>query len=153
MQVANVMDRRFQYVSASKPIWVAHALMLRRHVNYLVVSETGESLDGLVTHADVFRKILPTTSEFMERPDGPSDPEQVADRYREISSMPVESIMTTQLTTVSPSLPLVQAGALMNAKKIKQLPVVENSRLVGVISYSDVSAGLLFLSAGRLLSN
>ena len=87
------MDRRFQYVSASKPIWLAHALMLRRHVNYLVVSETGEDLDGLVTHADVFRKMLPTTAEYMERPDGPSDPQLVVERYREISSMPATTMM------------------------------------------------------------
>ena len=152
MQVANVMDRRFQYLSGEKPIWVAQELMLRRNLNYLVISATGETLEGLVTHADVFRRVLPTTAEFMEKADFPSDPELVADRYTEISSQPVESIMTTRLTTVSPSMPVVQAGALMNAKKIKQLPVVEDSRLVGIVSYTDVSAGLLFISAGRLLS-
>jgi len=38
----------------------------------------------------------------------------------------------------------------MTAKKIKQLPVIENNRLVGVISRTDITWGLLLKYCKRL---
>jgi CBS domain-containing protein len=62
--------------------------------------------------------------------------------------MEIGSIMTTVLTSVKPDTPLTQAGALMNARRVKQLPVLDADRLVGVVSSHDVAAGILFRSIG-----
>ena len=79
MKVAELMDSRFQFVSPDTPIREAQKLMLLRRVNYLIVSKTGERLDGLVTHADIFRKLLPSQAEYVEKAEIRVDSEIIED--------------------------------------------------------------------------
>ena len=51
---------------------------------------------------------------------------------------PVREIMTMNVICVEPSWTADQCMALMTEKRIRHLPVVENERLVGVISIGDV---------------
>ena len=54
--------------------------------------------------------------------------------------MKVEDVMTRAVTTVSASSPLKEAVTLFLAHGISGLPVVEDGRLVGVLSESDIVA-------------
>jgi CBS domain-containing protein len=54
--------------------------------------------------------------------------------------MRVEEVMTRELITVTPSTPLKQAAQLFLSHRISGLPVVEERRLVGVLSESDIVA-------------
>lgn len=51
---------------------------------------------------------------------------------------PVREIMTTDVICVDPGWTAEQCMALMTEKRVRHLPVVENERVVGVISIGDV---------------
>ena len=51
--------------------------------------------------------------------------------------------MQTKVITVEPDTPAVHAAALMVAHHVKQLPVVENGKLVGIVGYKDITWGFL----------
>ncbi|MDG2433401.1 CBS domain-containing protein [Flavobacterium sp.] len=46
--------------------------------------------------------------------------------------------MDTDLVTISPSDKIDDCMALMSTKKIRHLPVVDNQKVVGIISMGDV---------------
>lgn len=50
----------------------------------------------------------------------------------------VRDIMTTPAVVISPDTPVPTANALMKERRIRHLPVVENGRLVGIISRGDL---------------
>jgi CBS domain-containing protein len=50
----------------------------------------------------------------------------------------VEEVMTRELITVAPGATLADCMQLMTRNRIRHLPVIEDSRLVGVISIGDV---------------
>lgn len=50
----------------------------------------------------------------------------------------VRDIMTSPAIVISPNMSLPAATALMKEKRIRHLPVVENGRLVGIISRGDL---------------
>jgi CBS domain-containing protein len=54
--------------------------------------------------------------------------------------MRVEEIMTRELLTVAPSTTLRQVAKLLPSRRISGVPVVEDGRLVGVLSESDIVA-------------
>jgi CBS domain-containing protein len=58
-------------------------------------------------------------------------------------NVPVEEVMTRKVITVSPDSNAIQAGAIMTAIHVKQLPVVEKAKVVGIISYTDIGWGLM----------
>jgi acetoin utilization protein AcuB len=63
--------------------------------------------------------------------------------------MKVVDVMTTHPLTVSLTDTIGQADELMNTNRIRQLPVVEGRRLVGIVTDRDIRS---FLSASLLES-
>jgi acetoin utilization protein AcuB len=63
--------------------------------------------------------------------------------------MNVTEIMTKVPLTVAPSETVAQADELMTSNKIRQLPIVDENRLVGIITDRDIRS---FLSASLLES-
>ncbi len=59
--------------------------------------------------------------------------------------MIIKEIMKSSLTSISPDIKLSDAYSLMQEKNIRHLPVVENSKLVGIVTDRD-----LRLSTSRL---
>jgi CBS domain-containing protein len=55
----------------------------------------------------------------------------------------VDEIMTRNVITVSPDLEALKAGAIMTARHVKQLPVVQNHKVTGIISHTDIGWGLM----------
>lgn len=52
----------------------------------------------------------------------------------------VEQVMNRQVVTVNPDCPLEDAAGLMTKHKIGSLPVVEDERVVGIITETDIFA-------------
>jgi acetoin utilization protein AcuB len=56
--------------------------------------------------------------------------------------MKVLDVMTTNPLTVTPAESVGQADELMNANRIRQLPVVEHGELVGIVTDRDIRSFL-----------
>ena len=52
---------------------------------------------------------------------------------------PVRDIMTRSCTTVAPGDDCREATRLMSAQQVRRLPVVEDGRLVGIVSLADLA--------------
>lgn len=57
----------------------------------------------------------------------------------------VHEIMETDVVTVSPSDKLEFCMELMNSKRVRHLPVLENNIVIGIISISDVVKAIIDL--------
>jgi CBS domain-containing protein len=79
----------------------------------------------------------------MEHEEYLTTPQLMEDRFRDIVNVPVEEIMTRNVISVSPDLEALKAGAIMTARRVKALPVVQNHKVVGVISHTDIGWGLM----------
>jgi len=104
------------------PIQEALQIMADRNLGALVVIE-GEQVVGIFSERDLARRIIG------------KDACSLATK--------VKQIMTSPVTTVSPTDSIEECMELMTDKHIRHLPVIENNRLVGVISIGDVVKGIL----------
>jgi acetoin utilization protein AcuB len=93
-----------------------------RHVAHVV---------GIVSHEDLLRHGL------AERPDLPLIFQRVL-----LRQIRVEEIMTSEVETAAPDQPLEEAARLMSENRIACLPVVEDWRVVGILSASEVAKHL-----------
>jgi acetoin utilization protein AcuB len=149
MKVADIMNRRPVTVTPDTPVLDVVRLMLQFHLNDVLVVDDAQKLVGIVTYKDIFRKMLPGYGEAMEDATW-WNPESMEDRLVDIAKMPVEDAMSDDVHTASPDTYVIQAGSLMNARQVKQLPVVDERELVGVVSYSDIVWGLVTKYAKQL---
>ncbi|MET0212229.1 MAG: CBS domain-containing protein [Vicinamibacterales bacterium] len=52
---------------------------------------------------------------------------------------PVRDIVTNELVAATPDMSVSEATELMSAHQVRRLPVVENNRLVGIVSIGDIA--------------
>ena len=101
-------------------------LLRRRDIRAVPVVEDGK-LIGIVTDRDV-RQVAPAYPLFRD--------EDEIRRYTE--NLTVTAAMTADPMTVSAATPLVEAAKILETYRITSLPVVEDSRVVGLLSVTDL---------------
>jgi len=106
-------------VAPGETVLKAAQLMNERGIGGLVVTE-GKRLSGIFTERDILRRV-------------------VAQR-RDPTTTKVADVMTTPVTACGPDTPIDDCAAMMTAKRIRHLPVVGDTGLVGVITIGDVLA-------------
>ena len=143
MKVREVMNRRILKIGPETPLRQILQLLLRAHLNDLVVVDNKDKLLGIVTYGDLSRKLLPSEQELADHEEYLTNPDLMEDRFKDILNVPADEVMTKRLITISPESSAIKAGAIMHAHKVKQLPVVENQKVVGIISRNDIGWGLM----------
>jgi len=143
MKVSDLMRTFFLAVPPDTTLRKANELMHQFGSDYILVTE-GKKLLGIVTYSSLFRQILPSYDEVMKDETYWLDPASIEERVSDVSKKKVKEIMVTELIKIDPGMLVVEAGALMVSKKIKQLPVINsNGELVGVLSFKDITWGFL----------
>jgi CBS domain-containing protein len=104
-------------IEPEDPVLEAIQMMADRHVGALPVLRDG-ALVGIVSERDYARKVILLG--------------------RSSAETPVWQIMSSPVTTVSPEETTHRCMELMTELHIRHLPVVEKSRLIGMISIGDL---------------
>ena len=149
MKVYELMSPAVVAVDPKTPLLKILQLMLRRHLNDVLVLDAEQKLAGIVTYSDLSRKLLPTQKELMEHEEYFFHPESLEDRIAGIANIPVGEVMTRDVITVSPDTEVLKAGAIMTAHCVKQLPVVRGDKVAGIISHTDIGWGVMIQYSGQ----
>jgi len=76
------------------------------------------------------------------------DPEYIEERIFKCLGTRVEKIMGTPPVTTPSNVPIVKAGTILVLRRIKQIPVVDDGALVGIVTLSDILAAFRKRSEG-----
>ncbi len=98
---------------------------------------SGANLLGIVSHKDIRRIIFPELSG--ERPE----------LEQKLSAVQAGDVMTRDLITIEQLAPIEEAALLMHRHKIGGLPVMEEQRLIGIITEHDVFEALLEVTGAK----
>lgn len=104
-------------VAPGDTVYEALRLMADRNIGAVMV-QSGEQVEGILSERDYARKVMllgKTSKETL-----------------------VSEIMTTEVVSIDPAWTAEQCMALMTERRVRHLPVLEQDRLVGVISIGDV---------------
>ena len=139
MIVADVMNRNVISIAPDATVEEAAKTMLARHISGLFVVDAKGELAGIVTEGDLLRR-----DELGTQRHRPwwlrllvSPGRQAAD-FTPTSGRHVSDVMTPDVIAVGSNAPLDEVVETMEKHRIKRLPVVENNRVIGVVSRSDL---------------
>lgn len=115
--VRDVMSKAVKTVRPNSTINEVVRKMNKFEIGSIIVAD-GEKPVGIITERDILRRVLEVTvaSEAM--------------KAKEIMSSPILTI-ESQATTE-------EAATLMNSKRIKKIPVLEDGKLVGIVTSTDI---------------
>jgi CBS domain-containing protein len=110
-------DQSVAAVTPSTSVFDAVKLMAEKNIGALLVLEE-QKIAGIVTERDYARKIILLG--------------------RSSKETPVRDIMTFPVMVVRPDQTNEECMALMTDSRVRHLPVVDNGRLVGLVSIGDL---------------
>jgi CBS domain-containing protein len=134
-------------VAPDASVLEAIRLMLEWHISGLPVVDASGALVGVITEGDFLRRAetgterkRPRWLEFL------LGPRRLADEYVHTHARKVEEVMTREPITITQDTPLDDVVKIMERRRIKRLPVMRGSRLVGIVSRANL---LHALASGR----
>jgi CBS domain-containing protein len=146
--IADIMQKKVRTIAPERTLPELERELLRSRVGALPVVDRDDKLVGIVSRSDVVRQLC------LERSLG----EAMADAYRDqtdagfveksqqaiavgigqrMERLCVRDVMIHDLITVAPDLSVEDAAKLLWERRIHRLPVLENGRLVGIVSTLD----------------
>ena len=119
-KVKDIMTKTVITIDANRSVTEATALMTEKNVSNLIVMDNNTPR-GIVTERDFVRKVL-----AKNKP----------------STTKISEIMSTPLRVIDPDAPIKEAARKMIRKGIRRLPVMQDNKLVGIITTTDIAKQL-----------
>ncbi|SFP86202.1 CBS domain-containing protein [Caldicoprobacter faecalis] len=133
MELQDIMTTQVAVVGPDNTVLDACKLMQIHNVGALPVCQHDGKVVGIVTDRDIVVRNIANGG----------DPK----------TTPVRTVMTKDVICANPSMEVEEAAELMAQHKIRRLPVVQNDRLVGMVSIGDLATRYRFVEeAGEALS-
>jgi len=127
MIVANRMKRNPVVVDEGDSMKRAMELLKEHEIRHLPVLKDGEKLVGILSERDI-KQASPSSATALE----------IREIFYLLDKVKVKQIMTRRPYTVSSTTPIEEAALIIREKKIGCLPVVDEGRLVGILTETDI---------------
>ena len=147
MKAADVMKAPVIWVKPETTIADAARLMLKHSISGLPVMDEDASVVGMLTESDLLRRAETGTARLRGRwLEFLIAPGRLAQEYVAAHARKVGEVMSTEVVSVHPEDDLAEVVRLMQKRRrVKRLPVIENGKLVGIISRADLVSALIRL--------
>jgi len=131
--VEGIMKSPVVTIDSESSVTEVAKAMAKNHIGGLVVTIEGKPA-AMVTERDILEKVVATGADA--------------------SRIPVKRIMSKPLITVKGNLSIIEAIMLMRRKKVRRLPILEDGRLIGIVTERDLLKAIalhVFLSFRPLM--
>ncbi|MGB8781378.1 MAG: CBS domain-containing protein [Candidatus Bathyarchaeia archaeon] len=118
LTVEDVMVKEVIKINEDVMVKEAAKLMNKYEIGCLIALKKGK-VSGILTERDLLKRVVAEA--------------------KDASKIRVKDVMTSPLVVAEPKMDLVEGVRLMFQMKIKKLPVVEDKRLMGLLSLTDIA--------------
>jgi len=115
-QVRDVMNESVVTLSTTVTVGEAIRHLIENHISGIPIVDEEGSLVGIISEFQLLETLYSPN----------------------VKEMLVGDVMTQKVLTVSPEMALSEAVGLMIVHRIRRLPVIDNGRIVGIVSRRDL---------------
>ena len=119
MKVKECMCSEVVWANPNSTVSEVAKQMLNNHIGCIPVCDNNNNVVGLVTDRDLILRCIASD--------------------KDCKQTKINEIMTTNIKTVTPENDVKDASKIMCECQIKRVPVVENNKIVGIITLGDLA--------------
>ena len=139
MEAQDVMTQFVISVGPDDSISKAVRVMLQHEISGVPVLDVEKRLVGMITEGDLLRRAETGTTRkrprWLEFFVGPG---KLADEYVHSHGRKVSEVMTHDPISVTEETPLEEVVSLMEKRRIKRVPVLRSTKVVGIVSRANL---------------
>ena len=132
MYVGRIMHTHLVTVPPDTTLVKAKEIIAEKRINHLLVVDQKGDLIGLISDRDVKRSWA-----------SPATTLSIHELNYLLTQLTVDMIMTRKIITIPPGTTVERAALIMQENRISALPVIDDKKLVGIITTTDVMEVLL----------
>jgi CBS domain-containing protein len=126
LRVRDLMTPEVTTLRRNDKLSIADDVMRLGRIRHMPVVDDDDQVVGIVSQRDLFRGALSRALGYGAHA-----------QQKLLGQLVVKEVMTNDPVTIGPDAPLAEAARLMLERKIGALVVVEEGRLVGILTESD----------------
>ena len=119
VKVGDLMTRNFIFASPNTNLKKCAEIMVKKRVGSLIIKNANDSLAGILTEKDILYAIVKKS-------------------IKELDKINAKDLMKTKVITIKPSLDISFALEKVKKDKVRRLPVVENGKIIGMLTLKDI---------------
>jgi len=120
IKVGDIMTRNIVTVSPETDLTTCAKMMVKKRVGNVLIREKGsEKLLGIITEKDIVWAVVKKSKEHLKE-------------------VKAKDLMKRRVVTIKPSADITEAINRLKKKKVRRLPVVENGKLIGILTDKDI---------------
>ena len=132
LEVGDIMTEDVATICPGSSVVSAAKIMSDKNISCIIVSDNGD-LSGIITETDLLKRAVAEGNDFRR--------------------MTVERIMSSPVRSLPRNLSVMDAGRIMETENIRRLVVLDEERLVGIITQTDIVRVLASYSMWKDVSN
>ncbi len=139
MNVKDVMAKDPFTIDPETPLGTAMDVMRTKELRHLPVVDEAGQLIGIITDRDLrHAAFAPAVAEYLSA----SAQRRIRQIGETLENLRVRDVMTWVVVTTHPNASLAHAALVMSERRVGSLPVVENGKLVGMLTERNVLRAL-----------
>ncbi len=150
MKVEDLMERNTFTVNINTPLKDITGKLLTEGIECILVTNNNDDVAGIITLSDLFRFIFPDYNEIRDHTEYVFDPFAIKLRLNTLGHIPAKNFMTRFPEVINKEVSVIEAAAVMKAFRIKQLPVTENGKPIGVITVKDIFSNFILENSNNV---
>ncbi|MEM3459362.1 MAG: CBS domain-containing protein [Candidatus Bathyarchaeia archaeon] len=115
--VRDVMSKDVRVVRPDTTVKEVVATMNKFNIGSIIVTQADRPV-GIITERDILRRLV--------------------EQCLAPETLTARQIMTSPVTTINENTTIEEAAKLMAKKRIKRLPVTNNNKIVGIVTFTDI---------------
>ena len=119
MKVKDCMCNEVCCATPNSTVQECATMMCNKHIGCVPVCDNTQNVVGLITDRDIILRCVACNK----------DPQNT----------PISEIMTCNPCCCTPEVDVSEAEKLMSENQVKRIPVVENNKIVGILSLGDLA--------------
>jgi CBS domain-containing protein len=135
------MTTRVVAVAPDTPVTEIAKLLLERQISAVPVVSDDRRLLGIVSEGDLTHGLGQEGAKRSWWLDLLASPQTKAEAYLKSHGRLASDLMTREVVSVTPDTPLPEIARLLEARRIKRVPVLRDGELVGIVSRADLLRG------------
>ena len=141
--VRDIMVEKVISVSRETTLKEVANLLYKHRVGAMPVVDSAGTVVGQISNRDLIRAALPDYKALINNLSMAPDVMPFDDLLKAAEKKNVGEIMNPELATTTEDTPVVELAALMIFKNLRMVPVVRDSKLVGVVVISDIVSKII----------
>lgn len=149
MKVREVMTRKVVVVSPTTSFAEIVRILAKEKISGVpVVGKLGKVV-GVISEKDLFYRLFPSQKEFYKNIEFYMNYKNIEKSLVKVKRLKARNLMSKNVISISPDDNVLKACSLFLIHNIRRLPVLENGKLVGIVTTNNIYKNFLLSIVGK----